>query len=123
MELFFTIGAILCGIAVLVGVIAAIIRTYPDDFAIIAMGIVELYLVAYGIAAAVHLANGETIRGEIWEFWGYLLTALFVPAIAFWWAIADKTRASNIIMAAASATVFVMLFRMNQIWYGIGFGQ
>lgn len=122
MELFFTIGAILCGIAVLLGVIAAIIRTYPDDFAIIAMGVVELYLVVYGIAAAVHIANGDAMRGEPWEFWGYLLTALFVPALAFWWAIADKTRWSNIIMAAASATVFVMLFRMNQIWYGLGFG-
>ncbi|APF40333.1 hypothetical protein [Neomicrococcus aestuarii] len=118
MELFYIIGAILCGIAVLLGVVAAIMRTYPDDFAIIGMGVVELYLVVYGIAAGVHLANGDVIQGEFWEFWGYLLTALFIAPLAFWWALADKTRWSNIIMAAASGTVFVMLFRMNQIWYG-----
>lgn len=116
---FFIAGTAICALSVILGVVAAIIRDHPDDYAIIALAAVELFLVVYGIAAAVRQAGGEALAGEAWEFWGYLATALILPVIAFWWAVTDKTRWSNVVLAAAGATVFVMLFRMEQIWDGV----
>jgi hypothetical protein len=66
----------------------------------------------------VRQAGGEAVSGEPWEFWGYVITALLIPPIAFWWAVTDKTRWSNVVLAAAGITVFVMLYRMEQIWDG-----
>ena len=115
---FFIAGAILCAVAVLLGVLATIIRTYPDDFALVSVALLEVFLVVYGIAAAVRQGGGQAISGEPWEFWGYLLTALLIPALAFIWAVTDKSRYSNTVLAVSGAIVFVMLYRMEQIWDG-----
>jgi hypothetical protein len=115
---FFIAGAVVCAASVVLGVVAAIIRDHPDDFAILGVAAVELYLLAYGIAAALRQAQGEALAGAAWEFWGYIATALLVPPLAFVWAVSDKTRWSNVVLAAAGATVFVMLYRMEQIWDG-----
>lgn len=115
---FFIAGAILCALAVLLGVVATIIRTYPDDFALVSVALLEVFLVVYGIAAAVRQGGGQAISGEPWEFWGYLLTALLIPALAFIWAVTDKSRYSNTVLAVSGAIVFVMLYRMEQIWDG-----
>lgn len=115
---FFIAGVILCALAVLLGVLATIMREYPDDFALVSVALLEVFLVVYGIAAAIRQAGGQTINGEPWEFWGYLLTALLIPALAFIWAVTDKSRWSNTVLAVSGAIVFVMLFRMEQIWDG-----
>lgn len=115
---FFIAGAILCAVAVLLGVLATIIRTYPDDFALVSVALLEVFLVVYGIAAAIRQAGGQGISGEPWEFWGYLLTALLIPVLAFIWAVTDKSRWSNMVLAVSGAIVFVMLYRMEQIWDG-----
>jgi ABC-type glucose/galactose transport system permease subunit len=115
---FFIAGAILCAVAVLLGVVATIIRTYPDDFALVSVALLEVFLVVYGISAAIRQAGGQPISGEPWEFWGYLLTALLIPALAFIWAVTDKSRYSNTVLAVSGAIVFVMLYRMEQIWDG-----
>ncbi|EMQ99166.1 hypothetical protein ACIGB6_06265 [Paeniglutamicibacter gangotriensis] len=115
---FFIAGVILCALAVLLGVLATIMRDYPDDFALVSVALLEVFLVVYGIAAAIRQAGGQTINGEPWEFWGYLLTALLIPALAFIWAVTDKSRWSNTVLAVSGAIVFVMLFRMEQIWDG-----
>ncbi|MFL4473557.1 hypothetical protein ACIPVK_06140 [Paeniglutamicibacter sp. MACA_103] len=115
---FFIAGTILCAVAVLLGVVATIIRTYPDDFALVSVALLEVFLVVYGIAAAIRQAGGQAISGEPWEFWGYLLTALLIPVLAFIWAVTDKSRYANAVLAVSGAIVFVMLYRMEQIWDG-----
>ncbi|WP_262983010.1 hypothetical protein [Glutamicibacter arilaitensis] len=39
-----------------------------------------------------------------------------MPPVAFFWAISEKSRWSNSVLAASAAVTFVMLFRMEQIW-------
>ncbi|ASN40030.1 MAG: hypothetical protein ABWX63_09630 [Paeniglutamicibacter terrestris] len=116
---FFIAGAILCALAVVLGVVATIIRDYPDDFALISVALLDVFLIVYGIGAAIRQAGGQPLNGEPWEFWGYLITALLVPALAFIWAVTDKSRYSNTVLAASGAVVFVMLYRMEQIWDGV----
>lgn len=115
---FFIAGAILCAITLLLGVLGTIVHDYPDDFALVSVVLLEVFLVVYGISAAIRQAGGQPIAGEPWEFWGYLLTALLIPVLAFVWAVTDKSRWSNTVLAVSGVIVFVMLFRMEQIWDG-----
>jgi hypothetical protein len=118
LDAWFWAGAVVCALSFLVCVAMTILRTYPDDASILSIVAVELFLVVYAVGSIVRGANGEPIQGEPWEFWGYVITALIVPVIAFVWAVTDKTRWSNLVMAAVGPTLFVMLHRMQVIWFG-----
>lgn len=119
MDPFFLVGVLVCALSAALCVGAALLRRPPNDITILATAAVELFLIAYAVGALIRQLTGEPVLGEAWEFWGYLLTALVVPVGAFWWSILDKTRWSNFVLGAAGLTVFVMLFRMEQIWDGV----
>jgi hypothetical protein len=115
---FFIAGTVIALLSTLVCVVAAVIRQPPNDITVLAVAAVELFLLVYGAAAVVRQLGGEAVAGEVWEFWGYWLTALLVPVAAFWWSILERSRWSNLVLAAVGLTIFVMLFRMEQIWDG-----
>ncbi|WP_104168270.1 hypothetical protein [Arthrobacter sp. SX1312] len=119
MDPFLLVGVIVCAVSAALCLGAGVLRRPPNDITILSIAAVELFLVAYAVGAVIRQLAGEPVLGEAWEFWGYLLTALLVPVGAFWWAILEKTRWSNFVLAAAGVTVFVMLFRMEQIWDGV----
>jgi hypothetical protein len=114
---FFIAGAVVALVSTLVCVAAAVIRQPPNDITILTVAAVELFLLVYGVAAIIRQAGGEAVAGAAWEFWGYWLTALLVPVAAFWWAILERSRWSNLVLGAVGLTIFVMLFRMEQIWH------
>lgn len=115
---FFWTGAAVCAVSLTVCLVAAVTKRYPGDAAILSVAAVELFILVFGVGAAIRQSTGQPVRGEPWEFWGYLVTALVLPIVAFWWAVLDKSRWSNVVLAAVPVTVFVMLFRMEQIWNG-----
>ncbi|MEG9247611.1 hypothetical protein V6S67_05880 [Arthrobacter sp. Soc17.1.1.1] len=119
MDPFLLVGSLVCVLAALLCIGAALLRQPPNDITILSVAAVELFLLAYAVGAVIRQLTGDPVLGEAWEFWGYLLTALLVPVGAFWWAILEKTRWSNYVLAAAGLTVFVMLVRMEQIWDGV----
>ncbi|MGO4493345.1 hypothetical protein AB4Y86_14810 [Arthrobacter sp. 2YAF22_2] len=96
---------------------AGILRKAPNDATILSVAAVELSLLVYLVGSIVRVATGERIAGEPWEFWGYLATALLLPVGAVYWAILERTRWSNFVLAAVGVTALVMAARMNQIWY------
>jgi len=96
---------------------AGILKKGPNDTTILSVAAVELSLLVYLVGSIVRVAAGEPIAGEPWEFWGYLLTALLLPVAAVYWAILERTRWSNFVLAAVGVTALVMAARMNQIWY------
>ena len=114
----FIVGTIVCLVSTVLCVSAAVLRHGPNDLTILSAAAVELFLLVYGVVSLVRLAGGQGIAGEPWEFWGYLLTALIIPVGAVWWSLMDRSRWSNIVLSAVGITVFVMLFRMEQIWDG-----
>ncbi|WP_431859891.1 hypothetical protein [Micrococcus terreus] len=115
---WFWAGTVICALSLIICVVMTVIRTFPDDASILSLAAVELFLVVYGIGAAVRTAGGETMSGPVWEFWGYVATALIIAPIAFFWAVTDKTRWSNLVMGAVGPTVFVMLHRMQVLFHG-----
>jgi hypothetical protein len=119
MDGFLLAASVVCGLSMVLCAGAAALRQPPNDITILSVAAVELFLLVYAVAAGVRQAGGEPVLGEAWEFWGYLLTALVVPIGAFWWAILERSRWSNLVLAAVGPTVFVMLVRMEQIWDGV----
>ena len=119
MDPFFLVGVLVCAVSAVLCIGAALLRQPPNDITILSVAAVELFLLAYTVAAGIRQLAGEPVLGEAWEFWGYLLTALLVPVGTFWWSILERTRWSNFVLAAAGLTVFVMLVRMEQIWDGV----
>ncbi|MGO4253494.1 hypothetical protein AB4Y81_14665 [Paenarthrobacter sp. TAF1] len=97
--------------------VAGLMKKAPNDLTIYSVLAVEVVLLVYLVGSIVRVAMGEQIAGEPWEFWGYLITALIIPLGAVYWAILERTRWSNFVLAAVGVTVLVMGARMNQIWY------
>jgi hypothetical protein len=96
---------------------AGILKKAPNDYTILSVAAVELALLVYLVGSVVRMIAGEQIAGEAWEFWGYLATAMLLPPAAVYWAILERTRWSNFVLAAVGVTALVMAARMNQIWY------
>lgn len=114
----FLIGTVICALSVLTCWVMTALRTHPADSAIISLAAVELYLIAYGVYAGIRQAMGASVVGPVWEFWGYVITVLLLPVGVFIWAIIDKTRWSNLVMSFVGLVVFVMVYRLEEIWWG-----
>ena len=120
-ELGFQIFAWL-GVAAGLFVIArAALKRLPSLVSIGALALVELALLVQLIWSIVLVAGGAAAVGDTVEYFGYIITALFVPPAAVLWALAERTRWSTMILGIAALTVSVMLARMWQIWSGLHF--
>lgn len=117
MDAYFYIILVVGLVSTVICLAAGIFRKAPNDTTILSVAAVELSLLVYLIGSIVRVAGGEQMAGEPWEFWGYLLTALLLPVGAVYWAILERTRWSNFVLAAVGVTALVMAARMNQIWY------
>ncbi|CAM3083378.1 hypothetical protein PSET11_02544 [Arthrobacter ulcerisalmonis] len=117
MDAFFYIVLVVGLASTLLCVGAALLRKVPNDVTLLSVVAVEVTLVIYLVGSIVRVIGGEVIAGEAWEFWGYLVTAMLLPPAAIYWAILEKTRWSNFVLAAVGVTAVVMAARMNQIWY------
>lgn len=111
---FFT-GATICALSAVICIIATMSRDHPADSSILSLVAVELFLAVYAVYA---LISPIPLNGPGWEFWGYVFTAMILPPIAFFWGITDKTRWSNLVMAAIGPTVLVMIHRLQVLWHG-----
>ena len=117
MDAYFYIILVVGLVSTVICLAAGIFRKAPNDTTILSVAAVELSLLVYLVGSIVRVAGGEQMAGEPWEFWGYLLTALLLPVGAVYWAILERTRWSNFVLAAVGVTALVMAARMNQIWY------
>ncbi|MGP4032361.1 hypothetical protein [Pseudarthrobacter sp. 1C304] len=117
MDVYFYIVLVAGLVSTVICLTAGILKKAPSDTTILSVAAVELSLLVYLVGSIVRVASGEQIAGEPWEFWGYLLTALLLPVGAVYWAILERTRWSNFVLAAVGVTALVMAARMNQIWY------
>lgn len=97
-------------------VVLGLLGRKPNDLTVLALGLVELLLVAQIVTAIVAPIAGNPPSGSPLEFWLYLIAAAIIPPLAIVWALVERTRWSNVVLGAASFAVAVMLWRMEQIW-------
>ena len=117
MILWFTY--VVVGIAVVAGLLCVVLGLSgrrPSDLTVGALALLELALIAQVVIAIVAPFAGNPPTGNVVEFYIYLVSAILLPPLAVVWALVDRTRWSNLVLAAAVFAVAVMVYRMLQIW-------
>ena len=105
-------------VAGLLLVVMGLIGRKPSGFSLALVAGSEFGLLMQLIASITLVILGERAKLDTWEFFGYLIVALMVPAASAIWALIDRNRWSTVVMGAGVLTVTVMLVRMQQIWSG-----
>ena len=99
-------------------VLMGLVGRIPSGFSISLVAISELALVIQLSLSIVLVFMGQQAKVDTWEFFGYLLVALMIPAGGAIWALLERGKWSTVVMGAALLTLSVMLVRMYQIWTG-----
>lgn len=76
---------------------------------------VEVLLLAQAVVSLVLLARGGTEAPAV-LFVGYLLTAVLLLPVGALWAIGERSRWGNGVLALAGVVVAVLVLRLQQIW-------
>jgi len=95
----------------------------PNDLTMGFAGVVELLLIVQLAVTISAPLTGNQPTGSLIEFYLYLVTALLIPLGAAFWAFADRSRWSTVVLGAAMLAIAVMLYRMSQIWFIQGDGS
>lgn len=88
----------------------------PNDYTMGATLLVALLLLAQVIVSIVAPIAGNSATGDPLEFWMYLIVAFALPLGAGFWALVDRTRWANLVLAVVHFAVAVMVYRMLVIW-------
>ncbi|MEY3561619.1 MAG: hypothetical protein RL068_771 [Actinomycetota bacterium] len=99
-------------------VLLGLIGRRPSGFSLALVALVEFGLAMQLVASITLVVLGERAAIDTWEFFGYLVVAIFVPLAGTVWALVERTRWSTVILGGSGLTVAVMLVRMWQIWTG-----
>jgi len=101
----------------ILGLVLGLVGRKPNDLTMGFTGVVALLLIVQlGVAIASPIMGNQP-TGSLLEFYLYLVTAIFVPVGAGFWALVERSRWSTVILGLGCSAVAVMLFRMNVIWF------
>lgn len=92
------------------------IRNRPAGRILLGIAAVLLVLLIVQLILGI-AAFGSTHEVDPLLYFGYVVTAIVVMALAGFWAFAELSRWGPGVLAAAGLTVAVMIERMNQIWH------
>lgn len=112
--------ALQIGVSVTGGILAVVLGALgrrPSDLTMGFAGVVALLLIVQLAVTIAGPLTGNTPTGSLFEFYIYLISAIFLPIGAGFWALIDRSRWSTIILGVAQLAVAVMLYRMGQIWF------
>ncbi len=104
-------------------IILGLVGWRPNDLTMGFAGVVELLLIVQLAVTISAPLTGNQPTGSLIEFYLYLVTALLIPLGAAFWAFADRSRWSTVVLGAAMLAIAVMLYRMSQIWFLQGDGS
>ncbi|MBK0422397.1 hypothetical protein JD292_09965 [Leucobacter sp. CSA2] len=88
----------------------------PDDWTMGATLLVGVLLLVQIVIGIVQPLVGNPSRGDPLEFWMYLIVAAILPFGAGFWALMDRTRWANLVLAVVHFSAAVMTYRMLVIW-------
>lgn len=110
-------------VTIAVSLIAAVMCAFqglrkkaPNDYTMGATLLVALLLIVQIVISIVQPFVGNKAVGDPLEFWMYLILALALPLGAGFWALIDRTRFANLVLAVVGLAVAVMTYRMLVIW-------
>ena len=83
-------------------------------YAISAVEIGTVLLLVIGVAALA--STTRTVEGTVLV--SYLVTLVLIPPIALVWGVAEKSRWGTGVILIGMWTVWIMSFRVLQVWHG-----
>lgn len=116
-DLWFWIAVVLGGLSALTCAVQFLRAKAPDDWSQGSVLILEAFLLVYLVGSIVMQVATDGPSGDAWEYYGYLLTAMLIPAGTFVWSLTERTRWSTLMLAVAGPIIIVMVQRMNVLWY------
>lgn len=117
MILWFGVAIIAVGIAAgLVCLVVALRKQGPNDYTLGATLLGAALLLAQIVISIVAPFAGNEAEGDPLEFWMYLIVAFVMPPAAVFWALVDRSRWANYVLAVVNLSVAVMTYRMLVIW-------
>jgi len=115
-EWFTWVQVVVACVAGIVCLVAGFSGRLPNDITVGATALVLVLLLVQLVVAIVAPFAGNDPTGNVVEFYIYLISAILLPPLAVVWALVDRSRWSNVVLAAAVFAVAVMVYRMLQIW-------
>jgi hypothetical protein len=89
----------------------------PNDLTMGAIALVTVLLIAQLVVTIVAPLVGNEPRGNLAEFYVYLISAIILPVAGGFWALVERSRWSTVILGLIGLALAVMPYRMGQIWF------
>ncbi|MEH1054179.1 hypothetical protein V6U89_03060 [Micromonospora sp. CPCC 206171] len=99
--------------------VATLRHRAPDRLQFVGLAVLEVALLALAVAALVALGGGER-PGEPGAFFGYLVTLVCLPPLAWVLARMEPTRWGSAIVCAICLVTPVVVVRLQQTWEILG---
>ncbi|TDB73985.1 hypothetical protein [Micromonospora sp. KC723] len=99
--------------------VAAVRHRPPDRPQFVGLAVLECALLALAVVALVGLGEGER-PGEPGAFFGYLVTLVCLPPLAWVLARMEPTRWGSAIVCAICLVTPVVVVRLQQTWAVVG---
>lgn len=112
-------GIVVIAVALLAAIVCAVAaarKIAPNDYTLGATLLVALLLLVQLIISIVAPLTGNQAVGDPLEFWMYLIVVFALPLGAGFWALMDRTRWANLVLAVVHLSIAVMVYRMMVIW-------
>ncbi|MFI7070458.1 hypothetical protein [Micromonospora sediminicola] len=114
-----TIPIVLSLVVAVWALVAAVRRQPPDRLQFVGLAVLEVALLALTVVALVALGGGDR-PGEPGAFFGYLVTLVCLPPLAWVLARMEPTRWGSAIVCAICLVTPVVVVRLQQTWEVIG---
>lgn len=106
---------VVAGVSVVWGIVTAVADKPPGKAQLLFAAGVWLVTLAQSIVAAVQLAGGFRPQEPATTI-GYLIGIVLLIPVAWFWANAERTRFSGIVLAVAALAVVAMTLRLLVLW-------
>ncbi|MFD6566758.1 hypothetical protein [Micromonospora profundi] len=114
-----TVSIVLSLLVAVWALVVAIRQRPPDRVQFAGLALLELALVVLGVLALVAIGGGDR-PGEPGAFFGYLVTLVCLPPLAWVLARMEPTRWGSAIVCAVCLVTPVVVVRLQQTWEVLG---
>lgn len=115
-------GVLIIAVALIAAILALIVfaaKKPPNDFTILPAALSAILLLVQIIIMIVAPFVGNPAVGDPLEIWLYLITAFALPIGAAIWALTDRTKWANLVLAVVQLSIAVMTWRMLVLWLDV----
>ncbi|MEU7755521.1 hypothetical protein AB0B57_08615 [Micromonospora sp. NPDC049101] len=114
-----TVSIVLSLLVAVWALVAAVRQRPPDRVQFIGLAVLEVALLVVGVLALVAVGGGDR-PGEPGAFFGYLVTLVCLPPLAWVLARMEPTRWGSAIVCAVCLVTPVVVVRLQQTWEVLG---